>query len=134
MSYSDFLASKRLEDAPSGLDVDPNMLPVGLFDFQREISTWALRRGRAAILAATGLGKTAMQLAWADRITKDRDAPVLIFAPLAVSAQTAREGEKFGISVTVAKDQSQVSSGRERHELRTLSAIRSHRVRGRRAR
>ena len=111
MSYSDFLASKRLEDAPSGLDVDPNMLPVGLFDFQREISTWALRRGRAAILAATGLGKTAMQLSFANGVSIAHDAPVLIFAPLAVSAQTAREGEKFGIGVTVAKTEKDIRPG-----------------------
>ena len=64
-----------------------------LFDFQRDIVRWALRRGRAAIFADCGLGKTPMQLEWARHIP----GRVLILAPLAVSAQTVREAAKFGI-------------------------------------
>jgi len=75
-----------------------------LFDFQRDIVKWALRRGRAAIFADCGLGKTPMQLEWANHIPGN----VLILAPLAVSAQTVREGEKFGIPITKARHQDEV--------------------------
>lgn len=107
MDYETFLASKRLPDAPTGIDVAPGELPATLFAFQRDIVSWALHRGRAAIFAATGLGKTAMQLAWAQRA----GSSVLIVAPLAVSRQTQREGEKFGVAVNVCKDQSDVRLG-----------------------
>ncbi len=90
MDYGEFLAKKKTIDAPTGLPTIPDLNPM-LFDFQRDIVAWALRRGRAAIFADCGLGKTAMQLEWA------RPVPgrVLIVAPLAVSAQTIREAEKF---------------------------------------
>jgi hypothetical protein len=78
-----------------------------LFDFQRDIVSWALRRGRAAVFADCGLGKTPMQLEWAHRVP----GRVLILAPLAVSGQTAREGKKFGIDVTIAKDQKESDAG-----------------------
>lgn len=90
MEYSEFLASKKIVDAPTGL-VDIPQLNSMLFDFQRDIVAWALKRGRAAIFADCGMGKTAMQLEWAHHIPGN----VLIVAPLAVSAQTIREAEKF---------------------------------------
>lgn len=70
-----------------------------LFDYQRDITAWAASRGRAAIFADTGLGKTIMQLTWADQVAKHTGQPVLILAPLAVSDQTIAEGVKFGIDV-----------------------------------
>lgn len=106
-SYETFLASKRLEDAPTGIDHDPANLHSDLFGFQREIVAWALRRGRAAIFAATGLGKTPMQLEWA----RHAGETVLIFAPLAVAAQTQREGEKFGIDVRHVHDGAELAPG-----------------------
>jgi superfamily II DNA or RNA helicase len=71
-----------------------------LFPFQRDIVKWALRRGRAALFADCGLGKTPMQLSWADQVP----GRVLILAPLAVAQQTVREGQKFGIDLTYARE------------------------------
>ena len=90
MNYQEFLTQKKIVDKPTGLSVIPELNPM-LFDFQRDIVRWALKRGRAAILADCGMGKTPMQLEWARHIP----GRVLIVAPLAVSAQTIREAEKF---------------------------------------
>jgi DNA modification methylase len=104
VSYGDFLASKVPSDPATGLSVVPD-LPDALFPFQRDLTTWALRRGRAAIFADTGLGKTAMQLAWADAVARHCQRPVLLLAPLAVAHQTVREAEKFGILAEYARKQ-----------------------------
>ena len=90
MDYRDFLSQKAIDDKPSGLTEIPELNPM-LFDFQSDIVTWALRRGRACIFADCGMGKTPMQLEWARHIPGN----VLIVAPLAVSSQTIREAEKF---------------------------------------
>jgi hypothetical protein len=79
--------------------VPASQLPSFLFDFQQELVAWALQKGKAAIFADCGLGKTPMQLAWADKIVRYTNRPVLILTPLAVAAQTIREGDKFGIEV-----------------------------------
>ena len=92
MKYEEFIAKKTLIDKPSGLTVIPELNPM-LFQFQRDIVTWALRRGRAALFADCGMGKTPMQLEWAKHI----DGKVLILAPLAVAQQTVREADKFGV-------------------------------------
>jgi hypothetical protein len=92
MDYQEFLQSKKIEDRPTGLSVIPELNPM-LFQFQHDIVTWALKRGRACIFADCGMGKTPMQLEWARHIP----GRVLILAPLAVSAQTIREAHKFGI-------------------------------------
>ncbi len=104
VAYADFLETKRLTVPSAGIDVSPEQLCPALFGFQRDLVHWALRKGRAAIFAYPGLGKTPMQLAWAQH-AGDR---VLVLAPLAVAQQTVREGEKFGIPVTYARDQRQV--------------------------
>jgi superfamily II DNA or RNA helicase len=92
MTYADFLASKRVVDRASGLSSVPD-LNDSLMPFQRDIVAWALRRGRAAIFADCGMGKTFMQLEWARHVP----GRVMIAAPLAVSGQTVHEAEKFGI-------------------------------------
>ena len=96
-TYEDFIASKRRHEVPTGHN--PGELNSHLFDFQRAIVAWAVRRGRAAIFADTGLGKTLMQLSWADEVAKHNDGAVLILAPLAVSEQTIEQGRAFGIDV-----------------------------------
>jgi len=106
MDYHEFLATKSIDVAPSGLETVPTLNPQ-LFDFQHDITAWALRRGRGAIFADCGLGKTPMQLEWARHIPGD----VLILAPLAVSAQTVREGQKFGVEVNYCRAASQVRPG-----------------------
>ena len=97
MDYESFVASKRRQETATGHQ--PSELNASMFDFQRAIVAWAVRRGRAAIFADTGLGKTLMQLSWADEVARHTGEPVLILAPLAVSEQTIEEGKTFGIDV-----------------------------------
>lgn len=92
MGYAEFLASKRIVDAPTGVSENVDISPM-LFDFQRDIVKWAIRRGRAAVFADCGMGKTPIQLEWARHVP----GRVIIAAPLAVSTQTVREASKFGI-------------------------------------
>lgn len=83
---------------------DPVWIPDFLFDFQKSLAEWAIRRGRAAIFADCGLGKTAMQLVWGENVRKKTGKPVLDLTPLAVASQTAREAEKFGLDAAVSND------------------------------
>jgi len=111
MDYRDFLIGKaeRLEE--SGFHVERDDLNQRMFPFQLDITQWALKQGRCAIFAECGLGKTVIQLDWAKLVAEHTGLPVLILAPLAVSQQTKREGAKFGIPVTICKDQSEIASG-----------------------
>lgn len=97
MNYNDFLLSKATIDVPSGFDCD--FIPEKLFDFQKAIVKWALKRGRAAVFADTGLGKTMIQTAWAHCVFQYTGNRVLIVAPLCVAQQTIREAEKLDISL-----------------------------------
>lgn len=106
--YAAFVKSKAAEHVSAGFL--PGELPAHLFDFQREIVAWACKRGRAAIFADTGLGKTAMQTAWADQVVKASGGRVLILAPLCVAQQTVEESAKWGIEVEYARDQQQASA------------------------
>jgi DNA methylase len=103
--YTDFLASKRRDWQGDPLPL--GTLPPTLFPWQAEIVRWACAKGRAAIWADTGLGKTAMQLAWADQI-RQQGGGALILAPLAVTEQTAREAVKFGVPAHVCRSQADV--------------------------
>jgi len=94
--YDDFIARKGVAAPICGLTKTP-ALPSVLKPFQRDLVIWALHRGRAAIFANTGLGKTIMELAWADAMAKHTGHPVPIFTPLAVAQQTVEEAAKFGI-------------------------------------
>lgn len=93
--YAAFLASKRLVVGSQGPKVEPGAVHPMLFPFQRDLVAWAVRKGRAALFADTGLGKTFMQLEWA-RLIGER---TLIVAPLSVARQTTREAEKLGLRV-----------------------------------
>jgi DNA modification methylase len=109
--YTDFLENKSFAVVPSGFDVpDADVNPM-LFPWQRRIVTWACRRGRSAVFADCGLGKTPIQLEWARQACKYTGKPTLIFAPLAVSAQTVREGDKFDVHVTKCRHQDHVKPG-----------------------
>lgn len=109
-AYQRFLASKAPMDAPSGMAEVPE-LSRRLKPFQAAITSWALRRGRAAIFAGTGLGKTLMQLEWSNAVVDWIGEHVLILCPLAVAEQTVAEAAKFGIEgVAYAADQSQIAS------------------------
>ena len=110
MKYNKFIESKQTFDTSTGIKNPESRNPM-LFDFQSDITKWALRRGRAAIFADCGLGKTPMQLEWADHVCKHTKSNVLIVAPLAVSSQTVKEGVKFGVDVNQCNDASDVESG-----------------------
>lgn len=98
MTYQDFISSKQSKLLAVGFE--PNALNRHLFPFQKEIVEKACRRGRYAIFADCGLGKTLMQLEWAHQVVQETGQNVLILCPLAVAAQTISEGEKFGIHVS----------------------------------
>jgi hypothetical protein len=98
--YAAFLASKLASSPPTGITVD--VTSDRLFPFQRDLVTWALKRGRAALFADTGLGKTRMQLIWAHHVQKHTGGRILILAPLSVAKQTAAEGEAVGVLVVRA--------------------------------
>lgn len=100
--YAQFLNRKTQSSRDSGFA--PLVLPDFLFDFQKTLVEWALLKGRAAIFADCGLGKTPMQLVWANNVVRRENRSVLILTPLAVSQQTVREGEKFGIEVIRSSD------------------------------
>lgn len=112
MIYSDFLNNKRIEIRSVGIDIASGQLNEKLFLFQRDITQWSLKKGRSAIFAGCGLGKTPMQLEWSHQIVKHTGGKILILAPLAVASQTVKEGrEKFGISVNYARTQAEVLPG-----------------------
>lgn len=109
MSYSDFIGAKLASSAPTGINGWNDFPPM--FPFQRALASWAIQRGRAAVFADTGLGKTRIQLAWADAVTRVTGKPVLILAPLAVAQQTKQEGEGIGITVDHLRAQVGMVSG-----------------------
>lgn len=111
MKYEDFVESKRMRVPDSGFTVEPNEINSQLFDYQNDIVRLALRKGKFAIFADCGMGKTPMQLEWANHVCTQTNGNVLIVAPLAVSQQTAREGEKFGIKVNVARKTESIVPG-----------------------
>jgi len=106
--YDKFIEKKQTESINSGFDPDESFYPLGIKDHQSVSVTWACKRGRAALFFDTGLGKTLAQLAWAEQVYMKTDKPVLILAPLAVSHQTVREGDKFGIKVHIVADQTEI--------------------------
>ncbi len=110
-TYADFLDKRRTIDHGDGFEVDESDINPQLFDFQRAIVAWACAKGRAAIFADCGLGKTPMQLEWARLVCERHGGIVLIVAPLAVAEQTAREGEKFGVPVNVCRTGDDVTLG-----------------------
>jgi hypothetical protein len=95
--YDEFVRRKFALKASAGIEDD--CASYGLFPHQVALSTWALRRGKAAIFAETGLGKSRMQVAWADAVVRHTGGDVLILAPLAVADQTVAEGESIGVRI-----------------------------------
>lgn len=110
--YDAFLAKKQIIANPSGFDVPADTLNPTLFDWQRQLDWLSLRRGKSAIFADCGLGKSPLQLEWAYRVHQQTNKPVLIVAPLAVSRQTAQdEAPKFVIKVKLCREQADVING-----------------------
>src|SRR6266702_3498467 len=106
-AYSDFLQSKQAIAQIAGLDVPLSDIHPDLFPFQRVLVQWALRKGRAALFADTGLGKTRLQLEFA-RLTGQR---TLILAPLSVARQTVNEAKKIGIECHYTRSGSDLING-----------------------
>ena len=96
MTYQDFIATKSNSEVFPG--IDDTDIADHLFPHQKDLVTWALRKGRAAVFADTGLGKTAIQIEWARHVS--RRGRVLILAPLAVAQQTVAEAARFGVDMT----------------------------------
>jgi hypothetical protein len=111
--YLSFVASKATKMTARGMDVDAAQsapLPPSLFDWQAHCVRWSLHRGTAALFADTGLGKTAMQLSWADAVATYTGARCLILAPLAVAAQTVREGARIGVPAQVVRSAEDITA------------------------
>jgi superfamily II DNA or RNA helicase len=102
MTYEKFLQNRL--NIVNNNQVDIKFMPDYLFDFQKFLVEWSLRQTRSAIFADCGLGKTIIQLVWADNVYRITGKPVLIVAPLAVASQTIREGEKFNIEIIKSND------------------------------
>jgi len=105
LNYQKFLESKILLHKSAGIEILDSDVHSILFPFQRDLTKWAVRKGRAAIFADTGLGKTLMQLEWARLIGKD----TLIIAPLTVARQTVKEGRKLGLNVTYVRSEDELN-------------------------
>jgi len=100
--YEAFLRERAQAGADSGFA--PLWMPDFLFDFQASMVEWAVRKGRAAIFADCGLGKTPMGLVWASNVARKTSRPVLYLTPLAVASQTVHEADKFGIEAAHSRD------------------------------
>lgn len=109
--YEKFLESKAATAISSGFEIGKDELNPMLFEWQKDIVRWALRKGRAALFEGCGSGKTAQSLEWSKWVWNKTNKPILIVTPLAVAAQTKREGAKFGYEVSVCRKQSDVIDG-----------------------
>jgi hypothetical protein len=106
MEYAEFLGTKALVALPAGRDVAPEAIHPSLFPFQRDMVRYALRKGRAALFEATGLGKTRQQIEFA-RLSGER---ALIVAPLGVTRQTIREGQALDVPIVYARSQAEAAT------------------------
>lgn len=112
MNYAEFLKTKELQTIEAGFDVSDEWLSDKLFDFQKDIVKWALKKGKAAILTGCGTGKSFMLLEWAYCVHKKTNGKILIVSPLSVVKQTAKEAEKFKIcEVNICRRQEDVKDG-----------------------
>ena len=96
MQYNEFLQQKAQVVPCCGFTFEKAEMNKALFDWQKDIVCWALKKGKAALFEDCGLGKTVQQLEWCRIVANHTQKPTLILAPLAVSKQTKNEGQKFG--------------------------------------
>lgn len=111
MEYAEFLAGKLPTAKSHGVPCDDGRLPDRLFDYQRHCTKFAIEKGRAGIFLDTGLGKTVIELAYADQAAAASNGRALILAPLAVAWQIGGEAEKFGLEARVIRQQSDAGDG-----------------------
>ena len=107
--YSDFIEEKQTNSIDTGFNPIKELYPVELMPHQESCITWACKRGRAALFLDTGLGKTLCQTTWAVQVCAETSGFVLILAPLAVTHQTKRECDKFGIKAEFVTNQSEIT-------------------------
>jgi len=100
--YREFLSNKYRLMQPVGFETDETKFPSKLFPWQADLVRWTCRIGRSGLFADTGLGKTPMQLAWAEQVVRHENKPVIILCPLAVAQQTVQQADKFDIGVKVS--------------------------------
>jgi len=108
VSYADYISRKLSRVPPTGITGELSM-PASLFPHQQALTSWACKRGRAAIFADTGLGKSRMQIAWAEAVRRYTRKPVLILAPLAVAQQTVQEARELGVESVQCRDGAETS-------------------------
>ncbi len=102
MNYEDFIERKSQIGGKSGFK--PLWIPDWLFDFQKAATSWAIEKGKAALIADCGLGKSPMELVWGENVVRHTNMPVLLLSPIAVSNQMVREADKFGIECKRSND------------------------------
>lgn len=101
-TYEDYLRRRAQLRDDGGFA--PLVIPDHLFDFQQKLVEFAVRKGRAAIFADCGLGKTACELAWAENVVRHTGRPVLLLTPLAVGQQIVKEAERFGHDAAISRN------------------------------
>lgn len=101
-SYAEFLANKAQMDGASGFE--PTWMPDYLFPLQKHLTDWAIRMGRGALFADCGLGKSPMELVWAENVHRNTGRPVLLATPLGVTFQMVEEAAKFGVEASISRD------------------------------
>lgn len=111
MTYQEFLTQKRIRSHSHGFTAARDQLNPHAFEWQKDIVRWMLQKGRCEGFEDCGLGKTLQQLDWAHQVCRHENTDVLLLSPLSVAAQTRREGEKFGIPVTVIENQADIRKG-----------------------
>jgi DNA modification methylase/superfamily II DNA or RNA helicase len=109
MKYSEFIESKVPKIQDCGF-IPSNMSPR-LYDWQRHVVDWAVRKGRAALFEECGLGKTGQQLEWANQVAKHTNGAVLILTPLSVASQTVQEAKLFGINAIKVNQPEDIQPG-----------------------
>lgn len=107
--YKKLINKKQFKDVSSGFDIKESELNTILFGFQKAIVRWALIRGRAAIFADTGLGKSFMQIEWAKQVFKKTSDNILILSPLCVASQTVSEAKKLGVRISYIRNKKQIT-------------------------
>lgn len=111
VTYDDFLHSKQHIQPSCGFDRPKERMNQMMFEWQKDITRWALRKGRAALFEDCGNGKTIQQLEFSQAVCEHTGMPVLIVAPLTVGEQTKREAAKFGYTATLCRTQADVQHG-----------------------
>lgn len=121
--YQSFIQRKHVRHESQGFDVPADELNANLFNWQSDIARFSLRKGRSALFADCGLGKTIMQLSWADAVVKHTGKPVLILCPIAVASQTCNEASRFEVDTPMINVRKDGQSGKPSIQIVNYDAI-----------